>query len=402
MEREDVLLISSLLYALDYSSCPQHLNRKFATEMKKYCTENNFANGFQCEEVLDLLKLVYFTDTYKLTSETHITSVQSTPSYQLDPALADVSEEEEFEFRKDMFSFLKSYLFSKRELFAEEEHVMRRFHTFFTDFITYLPAKVKDLKNRCEDTAKTIHLYNEQGLTHPPNLPRDYENFLECMSLFYSEDDFNLSSEYFSTELQHAYLNKFVRSATVDHPFMFIHNVKMLAGLAKGCPLGVFNLLKQNGHSLSLEHFFDSIIKYLGSFGSQVAFNGPSVYQSDTYQRVINDSMKFTVNPVEIVGICTYLDLIEVLCRNSTNVQHFFTSTKTHWLKVAVSAAKVRSIPREIRAKMLNAAASMIAKDAIGAETALNLWEMFYSVRLIDYGSGDLRVSYIERTCEYI
>jgi hypothetical protein len=316
--------------------------------------------------------------------------------YSVPNPVADVANEllgdDELDFKTDVFNFLKLEVFASEESLCEEEHVMRRFHMMFTDFINHLPMKLQEMKSRSEDATKTAHIYLEQGIARPAHLSADYENLLECLGSFYRLDkEYKLAKDFFSPEAHNVCLSKFIRSLCSDTPAMFVSNTKVLAGLSCSYATGIFALVKQNGHNLSLDHFFDSIMKYLMSFGTQGSFNGP-VFQSDAFHRVINDPMKAMLNPNEINGIIAYLEFIQNLCYE-TVVKTYFTETKKHWIKVMLGAAKIRALPREVRAEMLEATATMIPFDGSSQETIASLWDIFYSSNLIDFGSGDLRVS---------
>jgi len=397
LEKSDVLLLSAVMYCIDGSLNFPSVDQDFVKQLKKYTTEEELkigaTSGFQFAEILDFVKLYFSVSCCRVMSETHINSLQGGPAYPFESELT--REDEDFEFKKDIFAYLKSQVFYDVSTFSNEEHVMRKFHCLFVDFITFMPMKLNEMKNRSEDAAKTALLYTEQGIFRPSNLSQEYENFLECLGLFYANDELELGRDYFSADTHCISLNKLVKCCCVDSPFMFVSNVKMLTGLSHSCPSGVFELLKQNGHNISFDHFFDSIMKYLSSFGgekSEQSYLGQSIYESETFHRVVMDSMKHSINPAEIVSICSYLDLVEALCRQSEVVKHFFINSKSQWIRIILSIAKIRAVPRDIRVKMLHTAASIISVDSCSPESKSNLWEIFYSVKLISQGTGDLQV----------
>ena len=388
--KDDVLLITAIMYSLDNNINGNTFDKSFALQFRKYITDAESSLSFLCPELLDLIKLVYHLSVYRLLTETAVNSIYC--PHPIADAANDLLGDDELEFKSDVFNFLKLEVFCSEEYFNDEEHVMRRFHLLFVEFLVHLPVKLQEMKGRSEDAAKTAHIYMEQGISRPTNLPLDYENFLECLGLFYRMDkEYSLGKDYFSAEPQHVSLSKFIRSLCSDTPNMFVCNAKVLAGLGCSYAAGVFALVKQNGHNMSLDHFFESIMKYLMSFGTQASFNGP-IFQSDAFQKVVNESLKASLSPNELNGIIAYLELIQNLCYESI-VKAYFTETKKPWIKVILSAARIRPLPREIRAEMLETTSAMIPVDYISHETITSLWDIFYNSKLIDWGSGDLQVS---------
>jgi len=396
--KEHILLIFSVVYALDSNISGENFEKSYALEFRKYMLDADSKNTFLSRELLEFLNLAYYTCVYKLLSDV---TTNYNPMTQGRPTLgkgmdtsSELLGEDELEFRTDIFSFLKiEVLTNEAADVHEEEHVMRRLHLLFTDFITHMPMKLKDMKVRSEDASKTALLYLEQGLARPPNLPMEYESFLECMGAFYSLDkEYKLAESFFSSDRDSFSLSKFTRSLCYDSPPMFVCNTKLMIGLSKSFPSGAFALIKLNGHNLSLDHFFDSIMKYLSSFGKLANAAGP-VFQSDAYQRVVLDSLKVKLSPHEVHGIVSYLQLIQSVCAEHT-IKNYFADTKRHWIKLILTSTKIRSLPLEIRAEMLRAVASMIPTQVVtgGQEAVASLWEIFYSARLIEPGCGDLRV----------
>jgi len=393
VSKPEVYLITSVMNAIannlmlpDYDQYYAKEVQKYIKDMEEKSVENN---GFRCYELLELIRLMYHVMTHRALSETNINSLQGAQSDIL-------RNDEDFYFKKDLFAFLTSHIFSKPDIFSDE-FVMRRFHDFFTDFISYMPMKIKEMKMRSEDAAKTANLYSKQGIQRPPNLPQDYENFMGCLGKFYSQDSYDLSSYYFNGEVCYLPLNKLARGACIDPPVLFVPNATFLRGLAKSSANDVFDLLKQNGHNFSFDHFFDSIMKYLSNYGNTqtgvTGLHGVSLFTSDVFQKVVMDPMRLTMSPSEVQGICAYLDVVIMIGTYSDRIRNFFSNQKVSWIRICLQAAKLRAIPREIRAKMIEAASSMICMN-IGLEAVNILWETFYSSKLVGQENGDLRVSH--------
>lgn len=393
LDKAQCLLIHSVVFSLWNQMNSPEYNTSFAKEFLKYLKEVSPSIGdssFLCPELVDIFRLVFNILSYKAISEQNVNSLHM----GIGNTANIVRDDDDSFLRRDVFAFLRDHLFYDSALITFEANVFRRYHELLKDFIVYMPMKVKEMKGRSDDAAKTAALYHNQGFVRPPNLPQEYESFMECLGVFYSCDELNLSVDYFDQGMKHLALNKLARGACIDTPTMFIPNARFMTGLARGAPEEVFDVLKQNGHNFSFDHFFESIMAYLSSFGSngsQFGFNGTNLFKTDAYQRVVHDSVRIQMNPAEVQGICVYLELVERVCENSPKVASFFTNQKISWIKILLDTSKIRTIPREIRAKMIGTAAAMIS-DRCGGDTVTSLWDMFYQVRLIGQDNVDFKV----------
>ncbi|XP_075458683.1 nuclear pore complex protein Nup205 [Ascaphus truei] len=186
------------------------------------------------------------------------------------------------------------------ESFCQDEFYIRRIHKLVTDFLTLMPMKVKQLRNRAEEDTRLIHMNIQMG-NEPPTFPRrDLEHLLLLIGEMYGKDSFNLELglEYWcpTEPLQNitmmgsylgvahqrppqrqVVLSKFVRQMSDLLPAtVYIPYLKMLQGLASGpqCAHYCFSLLKVNGSGhaenmqaaggspVSWEHFFHSLMLY--------------------------------------------------------------------------------------------------------------------------------------------
>ena len=50
------------------------------------------------------------------------------------------------------------------------------------DFIVQMPLKVKELRNRGDETARLMMSYAQEGLDPPSNLRRHFENLMKLVS----------------------------------------------------------------------------------------------------------------------------------------------------------------------------------------------------------------------------
>lgn len=394
----DATLIACVLYSIETILSPQEIDRTFHNSLLKYL-EDTQDKGFKSMELWDVFKLALHISVQKAVgNEPAADSLsstprgRSTPGPQGDPTATQQHIQEllgsdfaEFEFTRNMFEFLRIEIFSHASHYTADQDVIRIFHGYLVDFITHMPMKLKEIKFRSEEIAKTNLICQEQGLNPPNHDIPVYESFLECLGEFYEHDPFELGRYYFFEQSQFLPLAKLVRSSCMESPALFVSSMHFLTGITTGNPKAVFGLLRQGGHNASLDHFFESILKYLQTFGVM------GVDAGNAMQHPITQYQDLLMNPLEIRGICAYLRLIETVCERHEPARTFFACQKTDWISTMLQVVKIRKIPREIRASMLETCAAMIGEEPLSPDVVSTLWGIFYAAKLIDPGTGDVK-----------
>lgn len=413
----DTTLIATALYIIETTLCPPDVDMTFGHSLRKYLRDSQ-EGGFKCMELYDVFKLQFLIAAHKLPSGTgelprgHSSPREgpsrgsrsdsfppadlSTPSrggLQRDQEKEQLmytllgNESGDFEFARNLFGFLQSEIFAHPSNYTWDCEVAKVFHGFFVDFIVYMPLKLKEIKYRSEEVAKTILICQEQGVSPPvPEVP-EYESFLECLGEFYEHDPFELGRYYFMEHSQYLPLTKLVRMCSVESPALFTSCMRFLTGVTTGNTRAMFELLRQSGHNASLDHFFESLGQYVQSFSLQIGMEQDRPFSA----AMVTDSTSMIMNPVEIRSICSYLRLIELVCDRSEAARQFFTSQKPSWIRTALQVVKIRKFPREVRAAILNACAAMIGEEPLSPDVVTTLWDTFYSTRLVDPGTGDVK-----------
>nr|KAG5691714.1 hypothetical protein BaRGS_010217 [Batillaria attramentaria] len=190
-------------------------------------------------------------------------------------------------------------------------------------------TRVKELRNRGDETARIILAHQIEGLEPPPQR-RDFQYLLELIGDLYEKDPLNLELglEYWcpdpitANESGYSYrppprqvaLFKFVRLAGDLLPApLFVPYLRMLIGLASSpqCAQHAFNLLKMNGvssaggsaSSVSWDHFFDSLQQYYSNMRRE------SPAARDTMGLMYRSHPVRTITPQELEGLQTVLTL---------------------------------------------------------------------------------------------
>lgn len=155
----------------------------------------------------------------------------------------------------------------KTESLHREEFYMRYFHTLISDLILLMPLKIKELRNRAEESMRLIQAYQQQGIEPPMNLDDHFKYLMLMVGELYEYDPLNcnLGLDYWCQQSTTSHLSnsihsklasrqvalfKFVRLAgEILLPGLVVPYLKMIASLASS-PQGArqaFNFLKPNG-----------------------------------------------------------------------------------------------------------------------------------------------------------
>ncbi|CAL8147356.1 unnamed protein product [Orchesella dallaii] len=402
--KDDVILITSILFITEQKLHPRDCNVEFGLSLRKYLRENE--ELFKCMEIWELFRLDFVINAYKVPTDSGPQSAPPTPaagphgdsffsnSSSTPTAKSLLDEDSDFELTRNVFGFLQKEIFSKPELYAEDELLSEIFHSFFTDFITYMPLKINEMKYRSEEAAKTLLICQTQGINPAALESRvpEYESFLECLSEFYEHDQHELGRFYFlDNNVQFLPLSKLVRSCCMESSGMVLPAIRFLKGVSNGNPTAMFEILRQDGHNISLEHFFDSILKYANSFsGTCTQHLG---FHRGVAQAPVSTSVS-PMNPIEIQGFCEYLRLLQTVCAKHEGARTFLISQKAEWIRKLMEMTKMTEIPREIRASMLNTLSAIIGEELLSPDVVSTLWSMFYTSKLVDptgMSGADLR-----------
>ncbi|XP_054275578.1 nuclear pore complex protein Nup205-like [Macrosteles quadrilineatus] len=288
---------------------------RFMPALLRELSPRDSERPWQCEGLKALTQL---TLAVTLTSlRVAPPNIQPQGVYEEDEILIDSA------IKMKVFQFLNNS-FLLNETIYKEEFYLRRLHNLLTDFIIQMPLKLKELRNKAEDAAKTYNAYVQEGLDPPTNLSQSYEQLLLSLSRLYGTDPLNLQLEldYWCTDgapQNYAYrmpprqvsLYKFVRQSGESlPPTLFVPYMKMLASLAS-CPAAAkqaYQLLKTNQppqSNVAWDHFFSSLNRYYTSLKQELPPMSDTVYRHRNYPKVIT--------PLEIHGLQAVLLVIRTV-----------------------------------------------------------------------------------------
>lgn len=302
-------------------------------------------------------------------------------------ALQNAIEQEDFfvgtAIDMKVFNFLNN-VYLESEVIFKERFYYYRIHNMLTDFIVLLQNKVKELRMRADEAARTLQAYAQEGLDAPPNLPRNFEQFMYCISKLYSQDKLKLelmleywcpaeitpSQAYsYRTPPRSVSLFKFVRLAgDMIPPSLFNPYLTMLSGLASHTQAAryCFNMLKQNGpgqsSTLSWDHFFGSIARYLNNLRQEAPAQSDTVYRHRNFARGIT--------PQEIQGLHSVLLLIRTIAEYD-DFSRIALCEHPAWAPLSVLLGLIScSVPIPLKSALL----STLAALSKSPETAAQMW----------------------------
>ncbi|XP_040294299.1 nuclear pore complex protein Nup205 isoform X3 [Bufo bufo] len=291
------------------------------------------------------------------------------------------------------------------EIFSQEEFFFRRIHTLVTDFLTRMPMKVKQLRNRAEEDARLIHMSLQMGNEPPTSLRRDLEHLLLLLGELYKKDPFHLelALEFWcpteplqNTTLMGSYLgvahqrppqrqvllSKFVRQMSdLLPPTLYIPYLKMLQGLATGpqCAHYCFSFLKANGSShenlqagspVSWDHFFHSLMLYYEHLRKDVP-SSDIVHQRHPPLRGITQR--------EMDGLVAFLQLTTTVIDGSESAR-LALCEHSQWTPVIVILGLLQcSIPPVLKAELLKT----LTAFGKSPEIAASLWQSLEHTQIL-------------------
>lgn len=274
----------------------------------------------------------------------------------------------------------------ENEMLFTEEFLVKRMHYLITDFIVYMYSKVKELRMKADDTARTMQVYANEELEPPANLPRHFEQLMLTIAKFYEKDPLNLqllldfwspleikaSQQYSHRSSPRAVaLFKFVRLAGDMVPAtLFVPYLKMLCSLSSNPQAAryCFNMLKQVSpgfnSAITWDHFFSSFSRYYNSLHQEV----PSA--TDIIYRRRNIFHK-GITPQEVEGLQAVLGLIRTVAEHD-NFSRSALCEHPAWSPLNVFLGLVSCcVPIPLKAELLLTLAAL----AKSPEIAVQLWE---------------------------
>nr|CAD7599337.1 unnamed protein product [Timema genevievae] len=79
-----------------------------------------------------------------------------------------------------------------KAVILDPQFYLQRLHTLITDFLVLMPNKVKELRTRGDETARTVQVYAHEGLEPPASLTHHFEHLLLTVERFYRDNPLGL------------------------------------------------------------------------------------------------------------------------------------------------------------------------------------------------------------------
>ncbi|CAH1259504.1 unnamed protein product [Diabrotica balteata] len=315
-----------------------------------------------------------------------ISALRDTPqSFRFQEAILKEETLVDSAIEMNVFDFLLNIFLENKSLY-KEHFLYKRMHNLITDFIFFMYPKIKDLRMRADEIARTMQVYIREGLEVPSNLPRYFEMMLLAMGKFYRNDELKTGfvADYWSPLEMNASqmtsersvarsmcLFKFIKLAGDILPStLFVPYIMMLSGLAssQNTARHCFNMLKQVGShvstNLSWDHFFMSFSQYYSNLRQEVPAQADTVYMSRaTFHK--------GVSPQELEGLHAVLELIRAVAEHD-EFSRLALCEHPGWSPLTVLLGLVTcSVPIPLKADLLLTLAAL----AKSSENATQTWE---------------------------
>ena len=277
----------------------------------------------------------------------------------------------------NVFDAIANLLVDNPHLYTDEFNVLR-IHSLLTDLPCVFPLKLKELRDKGDESGRMIFAYISEGVRPPTNLSRSFEKFLLLLANFYADENNSCAPEIWKGNdpaAPHKYtiVNKFIRSTVETYSPQILHFsiLKLLSSFATKAPFQIFSLLKSSAShhnpQFSLDHLFKSIQAYGNSLRG-VQTDATFILQSDAGK---SSQTTNTTSDSEIDLFCAFLYLISNIVReDKTCAQAIAENHQYNCFPTFVSLIS-GPIPRKLRASLLSCLSAFASSSPV---VALNVW----------------------------
>ncbi|KAI4469467.1 nuclear pore complex protein [Holotrichia oblita] len=385
LDNVNLYLLGALLSAIDLSILHTREDAEEVVQSLPILSEFGFVEGVANELLPE--KDAWATDgLHAVAMYAFSIFLSSLRSLSQSQNLHDVLEREsqfiDMAIEKKVFRFLYNIVL-ENQLIYTEEILYKKMHHLLTDFIVQMFSKVKEMRIKADESARTMQANAQHGIEAPNNLPKHFEDFLYYISKFYERDPLNLhlmldywcsfdnsSKENIRVPTKSVSLFKFVKLAGDMIPAtLFVPYLNMLASLSN-CQQAArycFNMLKQASpgcnNTLTWEHFFMSFSQYYTNLRQEMPPINDTVYR----QRTIYHK---GITPQEVQGLHAVLKLIRVIAVND-DFSRLALCEHPGWAPLTVLLGLVScSVPIPLKSDILLTLAALSKSP----ETANQMW----------------------------
>ncbi|KAK9679304.1 Nuclear pore complex scaffold, nucleoporins 186/192/205 [Popillia japonica] len=385
LDNVNLYLLGALLSAIDLSILHTREDAEEVVQSLPILSEFGFVEGVANELLPE--KEVWATDgLHAVAMYAFSIFLSSLRSLSQSQNLHDVLEREsqfiDVAIEKKVFRFLYNIVL-ENQLIYTEEILYKKMHHLLTDFIVQMFSKVKEMRIKADESARTMQANAQHGIEAPNNLPKHFEDFLYYISKFYEKDPLNLhlmldywcsfdnsSKENIRVPTKSVSLFKFVKLAGDMIPAtLFVPYLNMLASLSN-CQQAArycFNMLKQASpgcnNTLTWEHFFMSFSQYYTNLRQEMPPINDTVYR----QRTIYHK---GITPQEVQGLHAVLRLIRIIAVND-DFSRLALCEHPGWAPLTVLLGLVScSVPIPLKSDILLTLAALSKSP----ETANQMW----------------------------
>lgn len=337
---------------------------------------HNFVQNLKCPQLKTLLSLA---------CSVAAKTINAMGSENLESLTTGLQEDAMFDEAVDgnVFDAIANLLVDSPHLYSDEFNVLR-IHALLTDLPAVFPLKLKELRDKGDESGRMIFAYISEGVRPPTNLSRSFEKYLLLLSNFYAHEKNNCAADFWkgndpSAPHKYTVVNKFVRSTVEAYSPQILHFsiLKLLSSFASKAPFQIFSLLKSSvshhNPQFSLDHFFKSIQAY-GNLLRGFQADPTSILHFEAGK---SSHASSGTSESEIDLFCAFLQLIGSIVKgDKTCAQAIAENHQYNCFPTFVTLIS-GPISRKLRAALLSCLSAFASS---GPAVALNVWLHMESV----------------------
>ena len=235
----NVTLLMAFYYAVDISAVVRTEESEEVVRMLPITSDNSFVPAIQkCLMESTPWENIGLQAAVQLAWAVTLATFRSLSSGICAPIQSQVDEDEtilDTALDGKALHFLSNLLQTNCNIYKEEFY-LRRLHSLVTDLIVQMPLKIKDLRNKADEVARNIFIYQQEGLEPPSNLPLHFQSLLNFIAFLYGEDplELELCLEFWSSDMANTGVNYRYTLINLRYNLLIEKNHSMLPGFLSG------------------------------------------------------------------------------------------------------------------------------------------------------------------------
>lgn len=301
---------------------------------------------------------------FSLAVSIKVLSLYPTPDFNY-----EIDEDKLFDssFEDKIFDNFNRYIALNANIFKEEFYV-RRIHNIFCDFIVNMSGKLKELRDKADESERILNAFTAEAIKPFSSLSLEFDKFLQCLANFYLADTYGQANDFWINMMTNGkatpmarqqFLHKFLRSLHESFFPQVLHAsvINFFRALARSSPFNVFNMIKTTSFHTSIQFsissFSDLLNQYLNTVRGSDNKDRISAGFFSSHLPLSNMTNNTNKMLTETATVCAIVKLIEEIVKNDrTCCQAIAESQQYLFIPTLVGILRC-AVPRELKADIL-------------------------------------------------